>query len=112
VTFILVAVVGPLIVTADPTHGDILNRLKPPSQQHFFGTDGLGRDLLVRIIHGARLSALIGFLAVVASGSIGVSLGALAGFFGGWVDMVIGRVVDTLLAFPGILLAILVLAVL
>ncbi len=112
IAFLLVAVLGPLLVTADPTSGDILNRLKFPSREHPFGTDGLGRDLFIRIVHGARLSALIGFLAVVAAGSIGVTLGALAGFFGGWLDMVIGRVVDTLLAFPGILLAILVLAVL
>jgi len=112
VAFLLVALLGPVFVKANPTYGDILNRLKPPSRQHIFGTDGLGRDLFVRIIYGARLSGLIGFLAVAASGLIGVALGALAGFFGGWVDTVIGRVVDTMLAFPGILLAILVLAVL
>lgn len=110
--FIALALFGPFLATSDPTQGDILNRLKPPSRQHIFGTDGLGRDLLVRVIHGARLSALIGFLAVIAAGVVGVTLGALAGFFGGWVDTVVGRLVDTLLAFPGILLAILVLAIL
>lgn len=110
--FIVVALFGPLMSTSDPTQGDILNRLKPPSSQHIFGTDGLGRDLFVRVIHGARLSALIGFLAVIAAGVVGVTLGALAGFFGGWVDTVVGRLVDTLLAFPGILLAILILAIL
>ena len=95
-----------------PTQGNILERLKPPSTRYIFGTDGLGRDLLSRIFYGARFSAVMGTLAVVASGSLGLLLGALAGYFEGWVDSLVGRFVDTLLAFPGILLAILVLAIL
>jgi peptide/nickel transport system permease protein len=111
-TFLAMALLAPLLAPYDPTRGSIIARLEAPSAEHLLGTDGLGRDLLSRILFGARLSALIGFLSIVVSGSLGVLLGALAGYFEGWVDTVVGRLVDTLLAFPGILLAILVLAVL
>jgi peptide/nickel transport system permease protein len=110
--FLLTAAFGPAIAPADPLQGSIVQRLRPPSPEHLLGTDGLGRDLLSRLIYGARLSAIIGLLAVFVSGSIGILLGAVAGYFGGWIDSLVGRTVDTLLAFPGILLAILVLAVL
>jgi peptide/nickel transport system permease protein len=110
--FLAMAILAPWLAPADPERGSILARLQPPSAEHWLGTDGLGRDLLSRILYGARLSALIGVLAIVVSGAIGTVLGALAGYFEGWVDTLVGRTVDTLLAFPGILLAILVLAVL
>lgn len=112
VAFILMAIFAPWIAPEEPTRGSILTRLQGPSAEHWFGTDGLGRDLFSRIVYGSRLSAIVGLLAVVVSGGIGVFLGAIAGYFEGWTDTVIGRLVDTLLAFPGILLAILVLAVL
>jgi peptide/nickel transport system permease protein len=112
VAFVAMAVLAPWLAPEDPTRGSILRRLQPPSAEHWLGTDGLGRDLLSRILYGARLSALIGVLAIGVSGGIGTILGALAGYFEGWVDTLVGRTVDTLLAFPGILLAILVLAVL
>ncbi len=111
-TFVLMAIFAPWLAPSDPERGSILARLQPPSGEHWLGTDGLGRDLLSRLLYGARLSALIGVLAIVVSGAIGTVLGALAGYFEGWVDTLVGRTVDTLLAFPGILLAILVLAVL
>ncbi|MEX2534488.1 MAG: ABC transporter permease [Trueperaceae bacterium] len=110
--FVLMAIFAPWLALYDPTLGNILNRLQPPSAEHWFGTDGLGRDLLSRILYGARLSAIVGFSAVILSGAIGVFLGAVAGYYEGWTDTVVGRAVDTMLAFPGILLAILVLAVL
>ena len=110
--FILVAIFGPVVAPPSPRRGTSSSRLKPPSTRYIFGTDGLGRDLLSRILYGARLSAVMGTLAVVASGSLGVLLGALAGYFEGWVDSLVGRFVDTRSAFPGILLAILVLAIL
>ena len=110
--FVLLALFAPLLAPADPTRGDILARLEPPSAAHPFGTDGLGRDLLSRILYGARLSAVVGLLAVLVSGGLGVLMGALAGYFEGWTDTLVGRLVDTLLAFPGILLAILILAIL
>lgn len=110
--FVLLAILAPWLAPADPTRGSIVARLEAPSAEHWLGTDGLGRDLLSRILYGARLSALIGALSVVVSGGIGTLLGALAGYFEGWVDTFVGRTVDTLLAFPGILLAILILAIL
>lgn len=112
VGFLAMAIFAPWLAPSDPTQGSILARLEAPSAQHWLGTDGLGRDLYSRILYGARLSALIGVLAIVVSGGIGTILGAVAGYFEGWVDTLVGRTVDTLLAFPGILLAILVLAVL
>lgn len=110
--FLFLAVFAPWLAPFEPTRGDILSRLQPPSTEYWFGTDGLGRDLFSRILHGARLSAIVGFLAVAVSGVIGVGFGMLAGYYGGWVDTIISRLVDTLLAFPGILLAILILAIL
>lgn len=110
--FLLMAVFAPWIAPSDPTQGSIINRLQPPSAEHWMGTDGLGRDLLSRIFYGARLSAIMGFFSIVVAGTIGVFLGAVAGYYEGWVDTVEGRFIDTLLAFPGILLAILILAIL
>jgi peptide/nickel transport system permease protein len=110
--FIVTAVFAPWLAPTDPTRGSILQRLQPPSAEHLLGTDGLGRDLLSRILHGARLSAIMGFFAVGVAGTIGIFLGAVAGYFEGWVDSAVGRLVDVLLAFPGILLAILILAIL
>lgn len=112
VGFIAIAILAPWLAPSDPTRGSVALRLKPPSSEYWFGTDGLGRDLLSRLLYGARLSALIGTLSVVVSGGIGIFLGAIAGYAGGWADTIVGRTVDTLLAFPGILLAILVLAIL
>lgn len=112
VGFIAIAILAPWLAPSDPTRGSVALRLKPPSTEYWFGTDGLGRDLLSRLLYGARLSALIGTLSVVVSGGIGIFLGAIAGYAGGWADTVVGRTVDTLLAFPGILLAILILAIL
>lgn len=112
VIFLFLAIFAPWLAPFSPTRGDILSRLQSPSAEHWFGTDGLGRDLFSRILYGARLSALVGFLAVAVSGVIGIGLGALAGYYEGWIDTIIGRLVDTLLAFPGILLAILILAIL
>lgn len=112
VLFLVIAVFAPLLAPYDPTRGNILSRLEPPSAEHPLGTDGLGRDLLSRILYGARLSALMGFFAVIVAGAVGIFMGAVAGYYEGWADTIIGRLVDTLLAFPGILLAILILAIL
>lgn len=112
IAFILMALFAPWLAPEDPTRGSIVRRLQSPSTSHWLGTDGLGRDLLSRILYGARVSGIIGAMAVIVSGGIGTILGALAGYFGGAVDTIVGRFVDVLLAFPGILLAILVLAVL
>ncbi len=90
---------------------DYPNRLQPPGfDGHIFGTDDLGRDVLSRTIHGARISLRIGFLAVSIAGIAGSLIGLAAGYFGGWIDMLISRVLDIMLAFPGLLAAIVIIA--
>jgi peptide/nickel transport system permease protein len=104
-TLLLVAALGPSLAPHDPT-AQQFDILQPPSLEHPMGTDSLGRDVLSRVIAGAQVSALVG-LGVAALGMlIGVTLGLLAGFFGGWVDDVISRYVDVQWAFPELILAI------
>jgi peptide/nickel transport system permease protein len=116
-TVITSAVFAPLLAPYDPNEMDIKVRLLPPSfveggnPAYPLGTDVMGRDVLSRLIYGARVSLLVGFAAVFVAGFIGIFLGLTAGFFGGWIDDVIMRVADIQLAFPYILLAISVLAV-
>ena len=96
-----------------PFHYDDVNlpdRLQPPNATHLLGTDQFGRDILSRIIYGARVSLLVGFGGVAIAVIVGVSLGAVAGYFGGWTDEVIMRIMDILLAFPYIVLAIALIA--
>ena len=89
---------------------DVTQRLQSPSAEHWFGTDEMGRDLFARVCYCAKYSLLIGFCAAVVSIAIGLVLGALAGFYGGWIDMIIMRIMDVLLAIPGTLLAIAIMA--
>ena len=111
---ILAAIFAPLL-TPYPEQGlgvpNITEKFQAPSITHPMGTDGLGRDLWARILYGARTSLLMGFSIVILGGSIGVVLGALAGYFGGWIDEVIMRITDIFLAFPPLLLAIVFAAV-
>ncbi len=109
---VLVALLGPWLAPHDPLAPAPLIRLQGPSWSHPFGTDSLGRDLLSRVIYGARISLTIGVIAVAISLVPGTILGLLAGYFGGWVDSVIMRAMDMLLAFPAILLAIFITAIL
>ncbi|NOV04822.1 nickel transporter permease [Paenibacillus planticolens] len=103
--YILVAIFAPLLAPYDPYHIELANKLKPPSAEHWMGTDDKGRDMLSRLIIGTRLSLSVGFVAVFIGAFFGVVLGLFAGYYGKWVDTVIMRVIDVLLAFPGILLA-------
>jgi peptide/nickel transport system permease protein len=103
--FVLLALFGPWIAPYDPLASDTLVAMKPPSAAHWFGTDSLGRDILSRIVVAARLDFGIAISAVAASFAAGSALGALAGFFGGWADRIIGRVADTIMAFPLFVLA-------
>ncbi|WP_409344320.1 ABC transporter permease [Paenibacillus sp. MBLB4367] len=105
VFYLLVALLAPLIAPHDPYLVDLVNKLKPPSAEHLLGTDDKGRDVLSRLIYGTRLSLAVGFVAVLIGAFFGIILGLLAGYYGKWVDTIIMRVVDVLLAFPGILLA-------
>ena len=107
----LVAIAGPALTPLDPSAQELPSRLARPSLAHPFGLDELGRDILARVLAGARISFLVGFVVVTVSASVGTTLGAIAGYFGGAVDDVISRVIDVLLAFPGLLLAIALVAV-
>ena len=109
---IAAALVGPLLSPYDPSAQDLARRLEAPSLQHPFGMDELGRDILARILAGARISLLVGLSVVGVSSIVGTTLGSAAGYFGGRVDDLISRAIDVLMAFPGILLAIALVAVL
>jgi peptide/nickel transport system permease protein len=108
----LAAIVGPLLTPFDPAAQDLALRLAGPGAAHPFGLDELGRDILARVLAGARISFLVGLTVVAVSASVGTLLGAVAGYFGGLTDDAISRVIDVLLAFPGLLLAIALVAVL
>lgn len=111
-TALFLALVGPFIAPFDPARQELAARLAPPSFAHPFGLDELGRDILARVLAGARISLMVGFTVVTVSSLVGTLLGAVAGYLGGRVDDVISRVIDVLLAFPGLLLAIALVAVL
>jgi peptide/nickel transport system permease protein len=114
---VVCAVFAPLIARADPNAQDLTATLQPPmwiaggTHAHPLGTDNLGRDLLARIIWGARVSAIVGISVVAIGGTIGVTAGLLAGYRRGWVDAVIARITDVQLAFPLVLLAVAIVAV-
>jgi peptide/nickel transport system permease protein len=110
--FAVVAMAAPLATTYDPEQTRIEQKLLDPSPAHVLGTDHLGRDILARLAYGARFSLLIGFAAVGVGLAIGLPLGMISGFYGGWLDLVIQRVIDVFLSFPGFLLALTLVAVL
>jgi peptide/nickel transport system permease protein len=112
VLMIIVALAAPLLAPYDPSVQDTSRRLEGPSSDHLLGLDDLGRDVLSRVIYGARVSLRVGFSVVLIASVTGILLGAIAGYFGGKIDTVIMRLSDILLAFPGILLAIALVAVL
>lgn len=109
--WILIAITAPWIAPFDPLSQGAA-RFLPPSSDHWFGTDELGRDVFSRVLHGARVSLPLAILLVVLAGTIGSVLGAVAGFFGGWIDGLIMRLTDLVFAFPTIILAMVVVAVL
>ncbi len=112
VLYIVLALLAPYITTMDPSRGNLRARLTPPvweeggSWQYPLGTDAQGRDLLTRILYGSRVSLAIGFLSVGISALVGTILGALSGYFRGWLDHVVSRFADLLLAFPYLIFAI------
>jgi peptide/nickel transport system permease protein len=112
VLFILVAAFAPSIAPYDPLSQSLIRINQLPSWDHWLGTDQFGRDVLSRMIHGTRNSLLFGLLSPFFAAIIGTTLGVIAGYFGGIVDRVISRVIDLLLAFPELLLAIMIAAVL
>lgn len=106
------AFLAPVIAPADPYQQVLKSRLSPPSTVHLLGTDELGRDVLSRLIFGARISLLVGIVAISIAGAIGMALGLIAGYFGGWINVVIMRFTDALLALPPLVLMLAIAAVL
>lgn len=118
IVLVVCAIFAPLIAPFDPNEQNLAMRLLPPvyeegaNSAYILGTDDFGRDLLSRIIYGARVSIMIGFISVVISLAVGLMLGILAGYYGGIIDLIIMRIVDIMLAIPAILLAIVIVAIL
>jgi len=115
--FVVAAILAPFIAPYDPNAQNLLGRMKAPGAisrgfHYLLGSDELGRDLLSRLIHGARVSLSVAFASAILSGTVGVILGMLAGYLRGWVEMAVMRVVDVFLSIPAILLAIITVAVL
>ncbi|MEN9773505.1 MAG: hypothetical protein RL322_575 [Pseudomonadota bacterium] len=116
VAIVLLAVLAPLVAPYDPNAQNLLGRLKTPGTEsrafvYWLGSDELGRDVLSRLIHGARVSLAVAFAAALISGTVGVMLGMLAAYYRGWLETIVMRIVDVFLSIPAILLAILTVAV-
>jgi hypothetical protein len=101
---VFVAALAPILAPYDPIERELLKRDQPPSREHWMGTDRLGRDVLSRVIYGARVSLVVGVIAQTVSMGLGITLGIVAGYFGGWVDHVVMWLVNVIWAFPYLLL--------
>ena len=113
VSLVLLGIFGPYLAPFDPNDQQLRETLRPPewfAGSHFLGTDNLGRDILSRVMHGARVSLIVGFAVILVSGVIGVTLGAASGYFGGKIDFLVQKVVEVFWAFPDVLIAIAILA--
>ncbi|HSV30564.1 MAG TPA: ABC transporter permease [Atribacteraceae bacterium] len=110
--FFLCALLAPILTPYSPTSPDFSRVLDAPSREHFLGTDELGRDVFARILYGSRISLAIGFISVSIGMLVGIPIGSLSGYYGGRFDLFIQRIVDIMIAFPGILLAIVVVTIL
>jgi peptide/nickel transport system permease protein len=111
-SLVVIATLAPFIAPYDPSHIIVTDKLLPPSYGHWLGTDDLGRDILSRMIYSSRISLMIGFVAVGIATLIGIVIGALAGYYGSWVDGILMRFVDLMLCFPTIFLILAVIAIL
>lgn len=112
ITLLVISIFLAPLSPYDPEKSDVKNRYQSPSLQHPFGTDGLGRDLLTRVLFGGRISMFVGIMVMTLTLVIGVPIGALAGFFGGWIDNVLMRIIDAFLSLPSLLVLILLSAIL
>jgi len=109
---VILVVSAPIIAPYEPTEQFRRDRLLPPNEQYILGTDNLGRDIFTRILYGGQVSLQVGIFSVAIGATIGTLLGLISGYFGGWADTLIMRLMDMMLAFPGILLALVIIAVL
>ena len=109
---VVVAILAPMLAPFDPTDQNILEKLRPPSAEHWFGTDSFGRDTLSRVLYGARISLIIGIASTIAAMVIGTAIGLLAGWHGGRLDTVTMQAMDVLLAFPSLILGLILVAML
>ncbi|MEM6527891.1 MAG: ABC transporter permease [Chloroflexota bacterium] len=112
IIIIVMVLLAPVIAPFDPTEQFRRERLQPPNATYWFGTDNLGRDVFSRVLYGGRVSLQVGIFSVAIGAITGTILGLNAGYFGGWLDSIVMRLVDVMLAFPGILLALAIIAVL
>ena len=110
VIFILMAILAPVIAPYDPYEPDLSAALSGPNSAHWLGTDPLGRDTLSRIIYGTRTSLMIGVIVVAIASMVGMAIGTIAGYFGGWTHTIIMRIIDAFMSFPMILLALVIAA--
>lgn len=110
--YLLMMIVAPLVSPYDPYDISLEDKLTPPSIEHWMGTDDKGRDIFSRILYGSRLSIGVGFASVLFGAFFGISLGLIAGYYGKWVDTIVSRILDVMLAFPGILLALAIISAL
>ncbi|WP_404454774.1 ABC transporter permease [Virgibacillus necropolis] len=110
--YIVIALFAPVLAPYDPLAIDLPNKLQPPSFEHWMGTDDKGRDILSRILYGSRLSMSVGLAAVVFGAVFGIIMGMAAGYYGGIIDSILSRLLDIMLAFPGILLALAIISAL
>jgi len=111
-TFLLTAILAPVLAPYDPIEQSLVERREPPSSQHPLGLDDLGRDILSRVIFGARKSLQVGVVSVTMAIVVGTLIGATSGYLGGWVDILVMRLMDIMLAFPALLLAIAIVTIL
>ena len=111
-TILIISVLLAGLSPHNPEISDIKNRFQPPSWTHPFGTDGLGRDVLVRVLYGGRVSLTVGFMVVGITLSIGVPIGSAAGYFGGWIDNTLSKLIDATLSLPALMFMILLAAIL
>lgn len=108
----LTAIFAPILAPSDPIKMNLSNQFMPPSRDHWLGTDDFGRDILSRVIHGSRLSLKVGMISVTISLVVGGVVGLISGYFGKWLDLVIQRIMDVMLAFPDLILALAIMAIL
>jgi peptide/nickel transport system permease protein len=109
---IITAIFAPLLAPYDPYQQDLKSQLQHPNAEHWLGTDEIGRDVLSRLIYGTRTSLMVGVVAVGVAALFGVTLGLVSGYFGGWLDIIVMRCIDALMAIPGLVLALVFAAIL